>query len=215
MNFEYVKRYTLGEEVCNSVSHGLGAVFSVAATTLMIAVSVSQGDWLKLTASIIFGLSLIILYTMSTLYHAITNQRAKEILRVFDHCSIFLLIAGTYTPFTLIPLRSSIGGWLFVAIWAATVFGIILNIISIERFKKLSMICYLAMGWAIIITLKPLYENVALGGILLLVAGGLCYTVGTLFYKQTDKPYMHFVWHLFVLGGSVCHFMSVLLYILL
>lgn len=215
MECEYIKRYTLGEEVCNSVSHGVGTIFAVAATTLMIAVSATSGDWHHLAASIIFGLSLIILYMMSTLYHAFVSPRAKEVLRVFDHCSIFLLIAGTYTPFTLIPLGDSVGGYLFAFIWGATVLGIVLNIISIERFKKLSMVCYLVMGWAIVFTLKPLYENVALGGIILLVAGGLCYTVGTLFYKQTTTPYMHFVWHLFVLAGSVCHFLSVLLYILM
>lgn len=214
MNYEYVKRYTLGEEICNSVSHGVGAVFSVAATTLMITLSALSGDWRSLAASIIFGLSLILLYTMSTLYHAVSSPRAKEILRVFDHCSIFMLIAGTYTPFTLIPLRDSVGGYLFAFIWGATALGIVLNIISIERFKKLSMVCYLVMGWAIVVTLKPLYETVAMGGIILLVAGGLFYTVGTLFYRQTTKPYMHFVWHLFVLAGSVCHFLSVLLYIL-
>ncbi|MEG0542789.1 MAG: hemolysin III family protein, partial [Angelakisella sp.] len=200
---------------CNSVSHGVGTIFAVAAATLMIAVSAMSGDWYKLAASIIFGVSLIILYMMSTLYHAFVSPKAKEVLRVFDHCSIFLLIAGTYTPFTLIPLRDTVGGYLFAFIWGATVVGIVLNIISIERFKKLSMVCYMIMGWAIVFTLKPLYESVDIGGILLLVGGGICYTVGTLFYKQTSTRYMHFVWHLFVLAGSVCHFLSVLLYILL
>lgn len=215
MEREYIKRYSVGEEIGNAVSHGVGAVFGIAATAVMVAISVTQGDYLKLAASIIFGSSLIILYLFSTLYHAITNPRAKEILRVFDHCSIFLLIAGTYTPFTMITLQDSVGGWLSAVIWSVTALGIVLNIVSIERFKKLSMVCYLGMGWAIIFTAKPLYMGLNPGGLWLLVLGGLFYTLGTLFYRLTTRPYMHFVWHLFVLGGSVCHFLSVLLYILL
>lgn len=211
----YMKRYSLGEEICNSVSHGIGALFGVGATLIMSAVSISQGDFLKLTASLIFGSSLIILYLMSTLYHAVTSVRAKEILRVFDHCSIFLLIAGTYTPFTMITLRGTVGGWLSAFIWGMTVLGIVLNIISIERFKKVSMVCYLGMGWAIIFSLRSLLEGLSSGGIWLLVAGGLFYTAGTLFYRKSSTPYMHFIWHLFVLGGSICHFLAVYIYILL
>ncbi|MEG2087841.1 MAG: hemolysin III family protein [Angelakisella sp.] len=215
MDCSYSKRYTLGEELCNSISHGVGALFAIAATVIMSIVSVVAGDLTKLAASLIFGLSLVILYTMSTVYHAVTPQKAKEVLRVFDHCSIFLLIAGTYTPFTMIVLQDTVGGWLSAFIWGATVLGIVLNVISIERFKKLSMICYLAMGWSIVFTIRPLWQNLAPGGIALLVGGGLLYTLGTLFYRRTDIKYMHFVWHLFVLGGSICHFLAVLLYILL
>lgn len=212
---KYPKRYTTGEEIGHAVSHGVGAIFAVAATTMMVAIAVQQADWAKLGAGIIFGLSLMMLYLMSTLYHAVQSPRAKEILRVFDHCSIFLLIAGTYTPFTMVTLRDSVGGWLSAFIWGATVLGVVLNIISVDRFEKLSMVCYLGMGWAIVFTLKPLMQSLTPGGMALLVAGGLFYTVGVLFYRRTKTPYMHFVWHLFVLGGSVCHFLAVLLYIML
>ena len=213
--YNYPKRYTTGEEIGNAVSHGVGAIISVAATTIMVVVAAMQADWTKLTAGIIFGVSLMMLYLMSTLYHAVQNPRAKEILRVFDHCSIFFLIAGTYTPFTMVTLQGSFGGWVSAFIWGATVLGVVLNIISVDRFAKLSMVCYLGMGWAIVFTLKPLMESVAPGGIALLVAGGLFYTVGVLFYRRTQTRYMHFVWHLFVLGGSICHFLAVLLYIML
>ncbi len=212
---DILKRYTTGEEILNAVSHGVGAVFAIVGTTLLVAASALQGDGFKLAASIIYGASLMILYVMSTLYHSFTRPRLKEIFRVLDHCSIFLLIAGTYTPFTLITLRNTSGWYLFAFIWAATVIGVLLNVISIQRFRYFSMACYLIMGWSIVVTFKPLAEGLPTVGLGLLVAGGLFYTVGILFYAMKKKRYMHGVWHFFVLGGSVFHYLCVLQYVIL
>ncbi len=202
----FPKRYTLGEEVMNAVTHGVGALLAVAGGTLLIASSASQQDPYKLASSIVYGLSLAMLYLMSTLYHSIASPRAKAVLRVFDHCSIFLLIAGTYTPFTLVTLRQT-GGWgLFGAIWGTAAVGIALNAISLRRFEKL--LCYVVMGWAVVFQAGTLLSALSPGGLALLVAGGICYTGGILFYVLR-RPYMHGVWHLFVLAGSVCHFFCV------
>ena len=205
----FPKRYTMGEEVMNAVTHGLGALFAVAGGTLLVASSTLQGDAYKLGSSIVYGVSLTILYLMSTVYHSIASPRAKEVLRIFDHCSIFLLIAGTYTPFALVTLREH-GGWLlFGAIWGAAAVGITLNAISLRRFEKLSLACYVAMGWAVVFQAGTLAAALSPAGLILLVAGGLCYTGGIAFYVL-KKPYMHGIWHLFVLGGSVCHFLCIL-----
>jgi hemolysin III len=205
----FPKRYTLGEEVMNAVTHGLGTILAVAGATLLIASSALQGDPYKLGSSIVYGVSLTLLYLMSTVYHGVASSRAKEILRIFDHCSIFLLIAGTYTPFALVTLREHRGWLLFGAIWAAAVVGITLNAISLRRFEKLSLACYVAMGWAVVFQAGTLAAALSPAGLVLLVAGGICYTGGILFYKLR-RPYMHGVWHLFVLAGSVCHFLCVL-----
>ena len=152
---------------------------------------------------------------MSTLYHSFTTRRVKEIFRIFDHCSIFLLIAGTYTPFTLVSLRQSTGWYLFAFIWISTVVGIILNAISIERFKYFSMVCYVVMGWSVVVTIRPLIEMLTTTGLLLLVAGGLFYTVGIVFYAMKKKRYMHGIWHFFVLFGSICHYLCILWFVIL
>ena len=208
-------RYTTGEELVNAISHGLGAILAVAGTTLMVGASAAQMDGYKLAASIIYGASLMLLYLMSTLYHAIRSVRVKEVLRVFDHCSIFLLIAGTYTPYTLVTLRGGVGWGLFAFIWAAAVLGIVLNVISIERFKVFSMICYVGMGWSIMVTVKPLTQALPGPGLWLLVWGGVAYTVGILFYLLHRVRYFHGIWHLFVLAGSVLHFLSIYQYVIL
>ena len=212
---DILKRYTVGEEVLNAVSHGVGAVFAIVGITLLIAASALQGDWFKLAASIIYGCSLLILYVMSTLYHSFTPPRVKEIFRVMDHCSIFLLIAGTYTPFTMVTLRNTSGWYLFAFIWTATVVGIVLNVISIQRFRYFSMACYVVMGWSIVITMEPLMAGLPMDGLILLVSGGLFYTVGIVFYAMKHTRFMHGVWHFFVLFGSVCHYLCVLWYVIL
>lgn len=174
----------------------------------MVASSAYQRDPYKLAGAIVYGAALLLLYLMSTLYHSVASPRAKEVLRIFDHCSIFLLIAGTYTPFTLITLRQQ-GGWLlFGAIWAAAALGITLNAIDLRRFEKVSVACYVAMGWAVLFHARQLAAALSPAGLWLLVAGGVCYTAGILFYV-IRKPYMHGIWHLFVLAGSVCHFLCV------
>lgn len=209
-------RYTTGEEILNAVTHGLGTMFAVSATTLMITASVIQLDGYKLAASIVYGLSLVVLYLMSTLYHAIRSVRVKEVLRVFDHCSIFFLIAGTYTPFTLVALRETPVGWpMFAFIWGAAILGVVLNIISIERFKIFSMICYVAMGWTIVFSAKTLLAVLPIQGVQLLVAGGIAYTGGIIFYVLKKHRYFHGIWHLFVLAGSVLHFLSAYIYVIL
>lgn len=158
---------------------------------------------------------MIILYSMSCIYHALKPNNAKRVMRIFDHCTIFLLIAGTYTPFTLVSLRDSVGWILFGVIWAAAVIGIILNAIDMEKFKVISMICYLAMGWAIIFAFKPLMRAVPGKGIELLVAGGISYTIGAVIYGIGSKvKYMHSIWHFFVLGGSILHFLCIYMYVL-
>ena len=206
--------YTVGEEIFNSVSHGVGVVLSVAALVLLVLFAVIYSDGLGLFGALVFGISLILLYTMSMTYHIVRNETAKRILRIFDHCSIFILIAGTYTPYLMGPLRSTLGWTIFGIIWGVTILGIILNAINLEKFRILSLICYVLMGWGIVLSIKPLAENLAPGGLWLLVAGGIVYTVGVIFYVMKKYRYMHSVWHLFVLAGSILHYLSILLYVL-
>lgn len=206
------RKQTFSEELFNAISHGLGAMFAVAAMVLMIIRA--QDPWQTVSACI-YGASMFFLYMASTLYHSMFHERAKGILRVFDHCSIYVLIAGTYTPYTLVALRDTVGWPLFGIIWGGAILGIVLNAVSIERFKLISNILYLVMGWAIIMTLGPLNHAVAPMGVMLLVLGGILYTVGMVFFGLGKKMRgMHPLWHVFVLGGSVLHFLSVYLYVL-
>ncbi|MBE7036175.1 MAG: hemolysin III family protein [Ruminococcaceae bacterium] len=199
------------EELVNSITHGLGAVLGIGGTAVAIVWAALYGDAFSVVSASIYGAMLIILYVMSTLYHAFTNKTAKKVFRIFDHCSIFLLIAGTYTPFTLCALRGAFGWTIFGIIWGMTVLGIVFNAISIEKFKIFSMVCYLVMGWLIIIAFKPLMDAIGfIPGTLLLLLGGISYTVGIIFFALKKIPYMHGIWHIFVLLGSVLHYFSVL-----
>ena len=207
--------YTDGEEVFNAVSHGIGALLSIAGLVILVVCSVIPFNPLKFASSIVFGVSLILLFSASMLYHAVSQPLAKAVLRVLDHTSIFLLIAGTYTPVTLVTLGGVTGVTLFAVVWIAAVVGVILNAISIERFKIFSMICYVAMGWVVIFALSPLMQALAPAGVALLVAGGLCYTLGLLFYRLKRIPYMHGIWHLFVLAGAVLHYLCILFYVII
>lgn len=209
------KLYTVGEEVANSVSHGVGALLSIAALVLLIVVSVRHGSGVRLLAALLFGISLLLEYLFSTLYHAIQPPAAKRVLRVFDHCSIYILIAGTYTPFDLVTLAGDGGLALFFAIWGVALLGIVVETFSRERQPKwVSAVIYLAMGWAVAFRLPALISLLPAAGLWLLVAGGLSYSLGVVFYLLKRVPYMHMVWHIFVLGGSVCHFLSVVLFVL-
>jgi len=199
---------TLGEEIANAISHGSGAALAIAGTVILIVLSV--GSAAGLAGAIIYGVSLTLLYTASCVYHAVTNARAKRALRVFDHCSIFLLITGTYAPICLVALRESVGIPMFVLIAVCCVLGITCNLISLERFKPLSMTLYIAMGWVALFIIRPLLSISTPGQLALLVGGGLCYTLGVPFYAMSRKPYMHFIWHLFVLAGSVLHYFYVM-----
>ncbi|MCL2699730.1 MAG: hemolysin III family protein [Defluviitaleaceae bacterium] len=209
------KFYTLGEEIFSSVSHGIGAALSIAGCSVIIMfAALSGGDPWTIVSCAIYGACLIILYTMSTLYHSFTNKKAKAVFRTFDHCGIFLLIAGTYTPFTLVTLRGTVGWILFGIVWGSAALGIILNSISVEKFKHFSLACYLGMGWVVIFAIRPLMQSLPVNGLALLIAGGVFYTAGIVFYKKKQK-YNHSIWHLFVLGGSVSHYLCVLFYVAL
>lgn len=203
------KRYTLGEEIFNSVSHGVGGGLSIAGTVVLIVLAAIHSDAWGVVSSAIFGASLIILYTMSTLYHAITNPRAKAFFRIMDHNTIFFLIAGTYTPITLVPLRGALGWVLFGIVWGAAVLGIVFNSIDLEKFRKPSVVCYIAMGWVIVIAIKPMLQKVSPLSLWFLLIGGLFYTVGVIFYVKKKKKYFHSIWHLFTIAGSVFHYFAV------
>ena len=188
------KAYTLGEEIFSSVTHGVGTLLSVGGTVVLIVAAAMFGDALTVVSVTVFGASMIILYCMSTLYHAITHPKAKRFFRVMDHNTIFFLIAGTYTPITLTILRGALGWTLFGVVWGA--------------------VCYIAMGWVIVIAIRPLLEKMDALCLWLLVAGGVFYTVGVIFYAIKKVRYFHSVWHIFVLMGSLCHYLSILFAIL-
>jgi hemolysin III len=206
--------YTVGEEIANSITHGVGVAFSIVALTMMVIWSVRSGDGWALGGSIVFGISLVLLYTGSTLYHAIPFPRARHVFKIIDHGAIYLLIAGTYTPFTLVTLRQFGGWWMFAIVWTLAAVGISLEAFWVYRPRWLSTVVYLGMGWLVVTMWGPLWANLSHTGIWLLVAGGMAYTLGTVFYVLKRVPYMHMVWHLFVLAGSACHFLAVLLYVI-
>jgi len=203
--------YAVGEDIGNAVTHGIGAALAVAGLVLLIVKSI---DAWQVVSSCIYGSSLFILFLMSCLYHAIRHKGARRVMRVFDHTGIFFLIAGTYTPYTLVSMRGVVGWVLFGVVWSAAIVGIVLNSISIERFKTFSMICYIAAGWCVVIAIVPMIRNLAAGGMWLLLAGGLLYTGGILFYRKKNVRWFHMVWHLFVLLAAVCQFLSIYYYVL-
>ncbi len=201
-------RYGFGEEVANSVSHGIGFLLAVAGLVFMIVKSVRYGTAWHVTSCSIYGASMILLYAASTLYHAVPGS-AKNVLQIFDHSAIFLLIAGTYTPFTLVPLRGPLGWSLFGLIWAMAVFGFITQVTPLRAHKSLSIGLYVGMGWAVVAATRPLFASVGTEGLLLLLFGGLAYTSGIVFYLNRRIPYGHAVWHLFVVAGSLFHFFAI------
>lgn len=203
------KRYTLGEEIFNSVSHGTGSLLSIGGTVVLIVFTAIYADAWAVVSSAIYGASLIILYTMSTLYHAITNEKAKKFFRIMDHNTIFFLIAGTYTPITLAILKGSLGWVLFGIVWGAAIIGIVLNSIDLERFRKPSVVCYILMGWVIIFAVKPVLNAMPKISLIFLLLGGVFYTVGVVFYSIKKVRYFHSVWHLFTIAGSVFHYFSI------
>ena len=202
---------TLGEEIANAVTHGAGLLASIAALPVLVLAAAGQRDVWQIVGGAIFGATLILLYLASTIYHALPVCRAKRILRVLDHAAIYLLIAGTYTPFTLGALRGPWGWALLATIWTLALLGIAAKATLGFRFPRLSTVLYIAMGWLIVIALEPLASSVAPEGLAWLIAGGLCYTGGVVFYAaDTRIRYGHALWHLFVIAGSACHFVAVL-----
>ena len=208
------KRYTVWEEVAHALTHGVGAVLSIAALVVMLTWAGAYGDTWHIVAASIYGVSLIILYMASTLYHAFPWPKLKEYFQQLDHAAIFLLIAGTYTPFLLINLRGAWGWSLLAVIWSIALIGVAIELFVKTAPKWLSLTLYLGLGWMALVAIKPMLDNVAPAGLLLLLAGGLAYSFGVVFYFWKSLPYHHAIWHLFVLGGSVLHFFSIFYYVL-
>lgn len=209
-----IVQYTPLEEIFNSITHGIGALISIAGLILLIVFSSLYGNFNHIISCSIFGVTLVLLYTASTLYHSFRKPNIKQIFRIMDHSCIYLLIAGTYTPFLLITLRGAVGWVIFAVVWSLTVFGVLFKIFFVHRFQIISTIAYILMGWIIVFAMKPLLHALPGGGLALLIAGGLAYTLGTIFYAWKKIPFNHAIWHLFVLGGSICHFFAVLLYVI-
>ena len=207
-------QFSLAEEIAHGVSHGIGIVLAIIGLAVLVAESVLHGDPWLITSSAIFGTTLILLYTASTLYHSIPMPRAKRILRVLDHSAIYLLIAGTYTPFTLVSLRGPEGWTLFAVVWVGAIGGILFKTFALGKARIFSVLLYLALGWCVVFAFGPLEQRLAPGGIALLVGGGVCYTLGLVFFAWHRLRFHHFIWHLFVLAGSVLHYFAVLLYVI-
>lgn len=202
------------EERASALTHGFGAVAALAGGIVMITLAALRGDGWQLAAAIVFSASMLLLYVASTLYHAVPHPVAKARLKVFDHCAIYLLIAGTYTPFTLIGLRGDVGRNLFIAIWSLAAAGIVFKLFFTGRFKLVSTLVYVAMGWLVIVAIKPVWAALDAWTLGWLFAGGLSYTLGTVFYHRPSMRYSHAVWHLFVIVGSMCHYVAVMAQVL-
>ena len=205
--------YTPLEEILHSASHGLGLLLSIAGLILLVDLALVRGDARLVTACGVFGVTLILLYLASTLYHGIRDPKAKQVLRMLDHSAIYLLIAGTYTPFTLVSLGGTQGWILFGVVWALAILGVVLKVFAMGRLRWLSMVLYLGMGWLVVVALEPMVAAVGSAGMWLLFLGGMAYTSGLIFYALR-RPYCHAIWHGFVLAGSILHFFAVLLYVI-
>lgn len=206
--------YSLKEEIAHTIIHGIGLLLSIAGLVVMVVVASQNGDAWHVVSSSIYGATLVILYTSSSLYHGIPNPAAKRILKRFDHAAIYLLIAGTYTPFLLVSLRGVWGWSLFGIVWSIALIGVVLEFTHSAKIKKLSLGLYLGLGWIVVVAIKPMLNQVETGGLLMLLVGGLCYSLGVIFYVRKQMTYHHAIWHLFVLAGSVFHFFSVLFYVI-
>lgn len=205
-----VERYTPGEEVTNAILHGVGLGLAIAALAVLVVMASLSGDAWHIVSFSVYGATLVLLYLSSTLYHGLYAGRAKRLFRVFDHSAIFLLIAGTYTPITLITLRGTLGWAVFGTVWGIAIAGIVAKAFWAHRAPVLSTALYIAMGWIVVVAIKPLLANLNTVSLVFLAVGGLCYTLGTIFYLWHRLKFHHAVWHLFVLAGSICHFFTVL-----
>ena len=204
---------TRGEEIANSITHGIGAALGIAGLVAIVLVSALHGSAVQMVAGIVYGTSLVLMYTSSTIYHALANNRAKRVFKILDHSSIYLLIAGTYTPVTLIALRGPWGWTLFGVVWGLCVCGIVFKSLWIGRLKVASTVVYVLMGWCAVLAIRPLLAALPWAGFVWLIAGGLCYTAGVAFYVNSRR-FAHSIWHLFVLAGSVCQYWAVFRYVL-
>ena len=207
--------YTLGEEIANAVTHGIAALLSVAGLAVLVAFAAARHCSVEVIAAVsVFGASMIFLYTASTLYHSIPNRKAKHVFQILDHSMIYVLIAGSYTPFCLITLKGITGICLCAAVWLIAILGVSLQHLLLKKSDWVNCVLYLVMGWLVIVVLDPLLESLSTGGLWLLVAGGVVYSVGVLFYVWEKLPYSHAIWHVFVFAGTVLQFFSVLLYVI-
>lgn len=211
MDTQFSRKYLITNEVLNAVTHGIGVVLSIVGFVFLLK---KADSGLHYVSFIVYGVSLFMLFLASTLYHSLIFTKAKKVFQVFDHCSIYLLIAGTYTPYCLLYIKGTIGIVLLSVIWLAAIVGIVYKSMTLSKVKsvsKLSTIIYNVMGWAVVIALPSLYQSVGLKGLLLLVGGGVAYTVGSVFYSMKNRRYMHVVWHLFVMLGAMLMFFSIYL----
>jgi hemolysin III len=204
------KKYSPREEAANAATHGFGLAAGIVGLYFLLDAAANSGDVWRITGNAVFGVSLIVLYSTSTLYHLSRNPEKKRLFRLFDHAAIFLLIAGTYSPFLLVNIRGGWGWWLFGIVWGIALAGIIFKIYYRARYPKLSLVLYLGMGWLCVVGFHKFYAGISTDSLLLLVAGGLCYTSGVFFYRRERMPFHHAVWHLFVLAGSAFHYFAVL-----
>ena len=203
------------EDVANSVSHSIGLGMAMAGMALMVAIAWTTGDTARIASAIIYGSTLVMLFAASTIYHSVRSPAARHVFRVIDHSAIYLLIAGSYTPFTLVTLEDSLGHTLFAVVWSMALIGVLYKVFWFGRFKGLSMGLYLVMGWTMLVAIKPLLESLELGGVILIFVGGLFYTGGVAFFAWKKLFLNHAIWHLFVLTAAVCHYFAILLYVMM
>lgn len=206
--------YSVLEEYLHAATHGVGVILSILGLSWMLTLSIGAGDPWRIVASSIYGASLIMLFLASTVYHGLHASKHRDLFKMLDHCAIYLLIAGTYTPFLMVAMRGKAGWWMLGTIWVLATAGIIKKLVLKHRFPKLALATYLGMGWLAVIVAPQMIAAIGAGGIAWLVAGGLCYTVGAVFYAADRLPFNHTVWHVFVLGGGICHFLGIVWYVL-
>ena len=204
-----VRRQKLGEELVNAITHGVGALLAIAGLVLLVVRAAKYGTAINVVSVALFGTAMILLYLCSCLYHALADNKGKRVFQVLDHCTIFLLILGTYIPICLVNIGGALGWTLFGINTACALVGIVLTAVNMKRWKKLSMVLYVVMGWMCLIALPSIYRSLTPMGFGFLVLGGVCYTVGILFYRQKDKLYRHGIWHVFVLAGTIFQFFTV------
>ncbi len=210
MQHEKNSPYGAGEELANSITHGIGFLIGIAALVILVVFSSLRHSAWEVVSCAIYGATFILLFLSSTLYHSVRNPRVRKVMKAIDHAAIYLLIAGTYTPFALVTLRGTLGWIIFGVIWGCAILGIAFKVFFAGRFKAVSLISYLFMGWFCVVAVKPLYLGLPPTSFVFFVVGGLCYTVGAIFYAWKSLPWSHAIWHLFVLSASLCHFFSIL-----
>lgn len=211
-----IKKYTKTEEIINGITHGIGVIFGIVALTILLVISIKKGDIPSIVSFSIYGGCIILMFLASTLYHSFTKEKVKNILRVFDHSSIFLFIAGTYTPIVILTLQGYLRIGILIGIWAMAISGVVFKILTygkFDRYKLLSVFIYIGMGWTAIIPIKKIVEATSINFFYWILLGGLIYTLGTIFYSIKKIPYNHAIWHLFVLAASITHFVGIFLYL--